>query len=118
MFEVFLMEREFIKVFKALGENTRMKIIKLLSYKSMCVCELSEVLGMLQPRISQHLKILKEARLVNESKEGYWVFYSLNEENLIKYWKDFSAFIESDLNDLEEFPGIKNKIDNLSCRTK
>ncbi len=112
------MEREFIRSFKALGENTRMKIIKLLSYKSMCVCELSEVLGMLQPRISQHLKVLKEAKLVNESKEGYWVFYSLNEENLNRYWADFSGFLESDLDELKEFSGLKNKIDNLSCRTK
>lgn len=112
------MDRDFIKVFKALGENTRMKIIKLLSYKSMCVCELSEVLEMLQPRISQHLKILKEAKLVNESKEGYWVFYSLNEENLKRYWKEFHDFLAEDLDKTEEFPGMKNKIDNLSCRIK
>lgn len=112
------MDREFIKTFKALGENTRMKIIKLLSYKSMCVCELSEVLEMLQPRVSQHLKILKEAKLVNESKEGYWVFYSLNQDNLEKYWQDFESFLKEDLNKLEEFPGIKDKIDNLSCRSK
>ena len=112
------MDREFIKTFKALGENTRMKIIKLLSYKSMCVCELSEVLEMLQPRVSQHLKILKEAKLVNESKEGYWVFYSLNQDNLEEYWQDFESFLKEDLNKLEEFPGIKDKIDNLSCRSK
>ncbi len=78
------MERDFIKVFKALGENTRMKIIKLLSYKSMCVCELSEVLGMLQPRISNTFKNPKEAKLVNESKEGYWVFILLMKKNLRK----------------------------------
>lgn len=74
--------KQICKAFKALGEPTRLKIIKMLAIQGMCVCELSEVLGMLQPRVSQHLKILKEAELVEETKEGYWVYYSLNRANI------------------------------------
>ncbi len=112
------MDQEFIRVFKALGESTRMKIVKLLATQSMCVCELSEVLDMLQPRISQHMKVLKEANLVSESKQGYWIYYSLKQETLQKYWQQFQDFLLEDLGKLEEFQGVKEKIKNLSCKTK
>jgi len=94
------MEKNIFKAFKALGEPTRLRIIKMLSVQSMCVCELSEILDMLQPRVSQHLKILKEAELVKESKEGYWVYYSLDKERLHRLWNQFLAFLDADLKSL------------------
>jgi ArsR family transcriptional regulator len=97
------LHKKIYKAFKALGEPTRLKIIKILSIQSMCVCELSEVLDMLQPRVSQHLRILKEAELVNENREGYWVYYSLNKENIHKLWHEFMAFLDADLKSLEGF---------------
>lgn len=97
------MEKNIYKAFKALGEPTRLKIVKMLSHQSMCVCELSEVLDMLQPRVSQHLKILKEADLVRESKEGYWVYYSLDKERLHRLWNQFLAFLDADLGSLEGY---------------
>lgn len=51
----------FVKIFKALGEPTRLKILKLVALRPMYVCELEMVLGISQPRISQHLRVLKEA---------------------------------------------------------
>lgn len=110
------MEQDFIKMCKALGEPTRMKIVRLLSFQSMCVCELSEVLDMLQPRISQHMKVLKEAGLVSESKQGYWIYYSLKKVTLDKQWNLFSSFLDKDLDQIEGYEGIKEKINNLSCK--
>jgi len=60
----------FETVFKALGEPTRLKIIKLLAVRDLCVCDLEEVMQISQPRISQHLKVLKYAGLVNERKKA------------------------------------------------
>ncbi len=97
------MDKKIYKAFKAMGEPTRLKIIKILSVQSMCVCELSEVLDMLQPRVSQHLRILKETELVKENREGYWVYYSLNKDNIHGLWHDFMAFLDSDLKSLEGF---------------
>lgn len=105
-----------MKVFKALGEGTRMKIIKLLSIQRMCVCELAEVLEMLQPRISQHLKILKEAGLVTESKEGYWVYYSLERGRVEEAWNNFTRFLDADPEGLVEYQGMKDRIANLGCK--
>ncbi|KUO48763.1 MAG: hypothetical protein APF76_17920 [Desulfitibacter sp. BRH_c19] len=97
------MDKALSKGFKALGEPTRLKILKILSVQSMCVCELSEVLDMLQPRVSQHLRILKEADLVVENKEGYFTFYSLNQENIVVLWDRFLEFLNVDLEILQGY---------------
>jgi ArsR family transcriptional regulator len=67
--------REFIKVMKALSDPNRVKMVKLLQRKMMCVCEIQEVLGLAQSTTSKHLKILEEAGLIAYSKEGLWVNY-------------------------------------------
>ncbi|HNR14478.1 MAG TPA: metalloregulator ArsR/SmtB family transcription factor [Thermodesulfobacteriota bacterium] len=64
-------------IFQALSDHTRLRIMKLLETGELCVCELMQVLDMSQPRISRHLGILKNAGLVNDRRQGKWVFYSL-----------------------------------------
>ena len=67
--------KPFIKIMKALSDPNRVKIIKLLQVKYMCVCELQGALKLAQPTISKHLKILEEAGLVEYKKDGLWVNY-------------------------------------------
>jgi ArsR family transcriptional regulator len=69
--------REFIKVMKALSDPNRVKMIKLLQRKVLCVCEIKEALGLAQSTVSKHLKILDEAGLINFTKDGLWVNYHL-----------------------------------------
>ena len=69
--------RKFIKVMKALSDPNRVKMIKLLEHKVLCVCELQAALGLAQSTVSKHLKILEEAGLITYHKEGLWVNYSL-----------------------------------------
>jgi ArsR family transcriptional regulator len=71
--------REFIKVMKALSDPGRVKIVKMLQHKVMCVCEIREALGLAQSTASKHLKILEEAGLIAYSKEGLWVNYRLGD---------------------------------------
>ncbi|PPA93824.1 ArsR/SmtB family transcription factor [Brevibacillus laterosporus] len=63
---------------KALGDPTRLKIIALLNQRDCCVCELVPIFGISQPSISRHMSRLKNENLVNETRKGQWVFYSLN----------------------------------------
>ncbi len=70
--------KELEKVFKALGQSTRLKIAFLLNEQELCVCELEQILKISQSAISQHMRVLKAADLVNEQRKGQWVFYSLN----------------------------------------
>jgi len=99
--------RELIKVFKALSDPARIRIIKLLEKKSMCVCELTRVLGAGQPNVSHHLGILKDAGLVNDVKDGLWVNYELSRDKYNKYAPKVLDLLSSLLND---DPGIGESI--------
>lgn len=112
------MDKKLYKAFKAIGEPTRLKIIKMLSHSSFCVCELSEYLDMLQPRISQHLKILKDEGLVRENREGYWVYYTLDREAFHRLWYDFIAYLDSDLKKAEDFSDVVKRMDNSVCNER
>ena len=65
---------------KALSDPNRVKIIKMLQQKKLCVCEIQNALQISQPNVSRHLKILEEAGLVDYQKDGLWVNYSLADE--------------------------------------
>ena len=67
----------FIQVMKALSDPNRVRIIKLLQKRIMCVCELQALLQVAQPTVSKHLKILENAGMVTSFKEGLWVNYQL-----------------------------------------
>ena len=75
------MERQ-VKVFKALGDPTRLKIVKMLSCCEKCVCEIIPATGKSQPTTSAHLKILHEAGLLKSRKEGLSVYYRLADESV------------------------------------
>ena len=70
--------REAVRVFKALGDEKRLRILSLLRQGERCACVLLEDLNLSQPTLSHHMKILCDARLVTGRKEGKWVYYSLN----------------------------------------
>lgn len=70
---------------KALADQTRLRILNLLvQYPELCVCELTDALGLAQPKISRHLAILRETSLLQDRKLGLWVHYSLHPE--LKPW--------------------------------
>jgi len=77
--------KTFVKVMKALSDPNRVKILKLLQEKMMCVCELKSAIGISQPSVSKHLKILEEAGLVDYQKDGLWVNYFLADGNHSPY---------------------------------
>ncbi len=64
--------------FHALSDATRLEIVELLSHGERCVCELQSTLDAAQSRLSFHLKVLKDAGLVTDRREGRWVYYAVN----------------------------------------
>ena len=70
--------KDAVRLFKALGDPTRLRIVKLLERGERCVCQLTAALGMGQSRISRHLAILKDAGLIEDRREGKWVHYRLS----------------------------------------
>lgn len=72
------------KIFKALSDSNRLKIIDLLSCGEKCACEILNYFNFTQPTLSHHMKVLIECGLVNSRKEGTWNYYSLNSKNANK----------------------------------
>lgn len=79
------------ELFKALADPNRLKVLKLLSAppvnsragaESVCACDLEEVLGLSQPTVSHHMRLLVRAGLVRATKRGKWTDYALNTEGL------------------------------------
>lgn len=63
------------KVFRVLGDDTRLQMLALLGVREACVCEFVELFGISQPAISEHLRRLKDVGLVEDERRGTWVFY-------------------------------------------
>lgn len=70
-------ERKVVAVFKALGDENRIRILKLLRSGEKCACKLLEELNISQPTLSHHMKILCDAGIVAGRKEGKWMHYSI-----------------------------------------
>lgn len=66
-----------VRNFKALSDRNRLRILKLLQVRSLCVCEITEILGFSTPTISNHLAVLVEAGFLRSEKQGRWVHYHL-----------------------------------------
>jgi DNA-binding transcriptional ArsR family regulator len=73
------------KFFKALSDEKRVRIIKLLTQKEMCVCELMICLDMTQPNLSHHIQILENVGIIKRTKKGKWVYCSLAENKKVEY---------------------------------
>ena len=66
------------KIFKALSDKNRIRIVKMLQKKSLCVCEIKDVLKLATSTVSKHLSILREAGLIVDWKDGKWINYKIN----------------------------------------
>ena len=75
---------ELTSIFKALSDETRLRIIKLLEQGELCVCDIVAALDMVQPKVSFHLNALKEAGLIKDRKAGRWIHYRLDTSDMFK----------------------------------
>ncbi|WP_419660585.1 ArsR/SmtB family transcription factor [Desulfosarcina variabilis] len=107
------MMKEFIRVMKALSDPTRVKILKILERRSMCVCELQTALGSAQSTTSKHLKILEDAGLTASHKDGLWVNYTLADGRQSAYAASVLGNLRHWLNDEAEISELMEGIDTI-----
>jgi ArsR family transcriptional regulator, arsenate/arsenite/antimonite-responsive transcriptional repressor len=105
--------RDFIKVMKALSDSNRVKIVKLLQHKSLCVCEIHTALGLAQPTVSKHLKILEDAGLVTYSKCGLWVNYALTDGSSSPYAATLLGSLKHWLQDDPEVGALARRLPTI-----
>lgn len=88
------------EVFKALGDENRIRILNLLVQQELCVCEMEEILDISQSNASRHLNKLKAAGLITSSKNAQWVYYQISD--FLKTQNDFLyRYIESEVKNIE-----------------
>jgi ArsR family transcriptional regulator len=73
-----------VAVLSAIAEPTRWRIVQLLRHEELCVCHLVEELAVAQPLVSHHLRVLREARLVETERYRYWTYYRLRPDALVQ----------------------------------
>lgn len=105
--------KEFIRVMKALSDPTRVKILKILERRFMCVCELQTAIGAAQSTTSKHLKILEDAGLVDSHKDGLWVNYSLADGRQSPYAASLLGNLRHWLNDESDISATMATIDQI-----
>jgi ArsR family transcriptional regulator len=106
--------QDLLNVFRALSDETRLRILKLLECGELCVCDIVAALDMIQPNVSFHLATLKEAGLIKDRKQGKWIHYSLDDSDIFRRFLILSVIerisenlIKKDKKRLGEF--LKNK---------
>lgn len=107
--------QDILNIFKALSDQTRLRVLKLLEHGELCVCDIFSALDMVQPKVSFHLSVLKEAGLITDRKEGRWVHYRIDDSDLLRRFLLLTAFerisdddVKDDKERLEIFLESKN----------
>lgn len=72
--------KDIVKIFKALSDPTRLRIVLLLRQRDLCVCELMFILGMEQSRVSHHMRVLRDGGIAETVRNGRWIIYRVPEE--------------------------------------
>jgi len=106
--------KDILNIFKALSEETRLRVLKLLDHGELCVCDIVAALDMIQPKISFHLAVLKDAGLIKDRKQGKWVHYKIDDSDMFRRFLILSTLerisaesVKKDNKRLAEF--LKNK---------
>jgi ArsR family transcriptional regulator len=102
------------QIFKALSDKSRIRIMKMLQNKKLCVCEIRAVLGLATSTVSQHLSVLKEAGLILDEKEGKWINYMINTNSESKDVKNAILFVSLGLEEDEAIKKDRQKIEKAN----
>lgn len=108
-------------LFKAISDKSRLRIIKMLQKKPLCVCEITEILKLATSTVSNHLSILTDASLIIGEKDGKWINYSINtnhNDNIISSALLYLQFILEDDETILNDRRIIENVDRLTLCCK
>lgn len=110
------------RIIKALADENRIRIICLLKFKKdLCVCEITSIIGLAQPTISSHLKLLENAGLIESYKDGLWVNYNISgslDSVSAPFVEMLYKNLENDKQVKSDFEKIKKVGRNIICKKK
>ena len=89
--------RDLVRVFKTLSDETRLRILNLLTMRECCVCEVMQALDISQSRASRNLSVLYNSGLLKLRREGTWALYSIDKDNLKEHYTEIIRSVEKAL---------------------
>jgi ArsR family transcriptional regulator, arsenate/arsenite/antimonite-responsive transcriptional repressor len=111
------MHRRDVTVFKALSDPNRIRILKMLESRELCVCEVREVLNLSISTVSKHLSILRDAGLIADAKDGKWVNYHLSTADAGSIVRSQLTLIEKAFADDAQIKSDKKKLKTVDRNT-
>lgn len=102
--------RDFAKLFKALSDETRIRILKVLLERECCVCEVMQALDVSQSRASRNLGILEDAGFIKSKRDGLWIVYSIDEQRMNSYTAPLIELVRTSLVDDETLLQDKERL--------
>ncbi len=99
---------ELTNLFKVLSDETRLRILMLLSQKELCVCEICGITELSQPNVSKHLSKLRDIGFVKDERQGQFIFYYLNSEDIL-----LKKIIQNITDNLEKYPVLQNDLEQI-----
>ena len=108
--------KHFIRVMKALSDPSRVRVLKLLQDKELCVCNIQEFLHLAQSTVSRHMKVLEDAGLVEHRRQGTWIMYRLTEVHESEYVAAMLPHLENWLEDDKELKQMRLQRDLITKR--
>ena len=100
-------------ILKLLGDQTRLTMLKLMDDHVCCVCEFVEIFQMSQPAISQHLRKLRNLKLVDAERKEQWLFYSINKDHT--HYSFLKSILDQLPNQDEKIKELEDKGTRMSC---
>ena len=110
------MKRDYVNVFKALSDPNRIRIVKMLGVREMCMCEVREVLRLSNSTVSKHLTILRDASLLVDTKEGRWVNFRLNDRSDQRFIRSVLTLVKSSFDDDEAIRDDSRRLRHIDRR--
>lgn len=107
-----------VKILKALSDQNRLRILMMLDLRTLCVCEITELLKLAPSTVSKHLSIMKEAGIILDEKNGKWVYYSLNPEFTLQNESLFLSIknmLKDDIKILDDYNFLDENIEITAC---
>src|SRR5579864_5926947 len=89
--------KDFLNITKALADENRLRMLMALQSGEICVCQLTELMGLAMSTVSKHLSILYQAGLVHARKEGRWIYYSLPQNGTLTTAREALAWVRRSL---------------------
>lgn len=109
--------RKTASLFKALSDETRLRIMALLTHGELCVCDLMEVMELPQSTVSRHLATLRQAGLIEDRRQGVWIYYRFV-ESFEPVYRELLGLFSEGLGHLEQVQADQNRLMDLSEHKK